>query len=139
MSYRVIPTRYYPGKCVNMFLWLVLVLLTINLGIATVWFTYALLIEARFKSSLVPGHWWDRNPLGRLLLRAQRQPSLFDAVLNRRWDLLTNFQLAEPELTFLNQCTDDELESMLGLAAQIIDEREQRQATGNRLQGCATR
>ena len=109
-------------------LWFVLVLLTIDLAVVTTWFAYALLIEARFRSNLIPESWWERNPLGRLLLHAQRRPSLGETIRERRWHLLGEFGLTDREIAFLDQCTDEELASMLMQAAQVLAEGEKKQA-----------
>lgn len=101
-------------------LWISLVLLTITVGIATIWFAYALLIQRRISARDIPEHWWHDAPLGRLLLQAQADPEIHASILGRDWTKLESFGLFEEDRQFLDECDREDLALILDLAPQSI-------------------
>ncbi len=99
-------------------LWISLVLLTITVGIATIWFAYAVLIQRRISAREIPEHWWCDAPLGRLLLQAQANPEIHEAILGRDWTKLESFGLFEEDKQFLVECNREDLALILNLAPQ---------------------
>lgn len=107
-------------------LWLVLVLLTFNVALATIWFTYALLIETRFSENLLPRAVIDHTALGRLLTTAGEVPAVREAVLLKVWDRLEGYGLTATERQFLRECPREQLTVMVETAFRSARQRTRR-------------
>ncbi|MBI3921874.1 MAG: hypothetical protein HY318_10700 [Armatimonadetes bacterium] len=107
-------------------LWLVLVLLTFNVALATIWFTYALLIESRFSENLLPRAVIDHTALGRLLTTAGDEPAVREAVILKVWDRLGGYGLTAGEKQFLRECPREQLAVMVDTALKSARQRTRR-------------